>query len=268
MSYNDSDYQRLADAAVTDFIRGGVPLVDSAIKIAKEHSLNVHEARRLVEATNVATHLTLFDKMAEHKYVEFNVVDPDTVCDTLFADPDRSRSADCGIDKVASDLSLDVPDERWAHLRVKAAAAAAAEFQKVASIEVPLDPYRGVRAHQAINKLAATRDALRTNLSAAYIKYEEKVAAVQHAFTFIDAPNRAEFEKDAFALHDRDEAAHVLLAVFGDFSQEKTSSAPRYVDAKKEHALFKAAIDARAEARKHASVVTWFEENAKNGLVE
>jgi len=262
MSYTDRDYQKLAEAVVSDFVSSNIPLDKSVIKTAQDASLNVNETRRLVEATNVMAHLTLFNKMAEHRYVEFDVVDAEHVCDVLFADPSRALNCDSIGEKIASyDLSLDLPDERWESVKERARELSDQALEKVAYVEPERDAYAGVRAHYAISHAGKVEDELNTQLHGAYLDYQEKVAAVKHAMTFIDATPADSLQSDMLALRGAD-ALPVLQDIFGSVVNTKTAST-KYVITQKEHDLVNRAIDARAAAKTAASAVQWFHDNAQ-----
>lgn len=261
MSYSDRDYQKLAEAVVADFISSNIPLEKTVIKTAQDANLNVNETRRLVEATNVMAHLTLFNKMAEHRYVEFDVVDAEHVCDTLFADPTGAMACDSPSEKTAAyDLRLDLPDERWEDVKERARDLASVAFEKVAEVETPRDKYAGVRAHYAISHAQKVEDELNTRLQIAYLNYQEKVAHVKHAMTFVDAIPKEELQRDMLALQGS-QALPVLQDVFGELSDVKTASA-NYVITKKEHGLMAEAIKARGEAKTAADAVRWYHQNA------
>jgi hypothetical protein len=266
MSYSDRDYQKLAEAVVADFVSSSIPLEKSVIKMAQESGLNVNETRRLVEATNVTAHLTLFSKMAEHKYVEFDIVDPEHVCDTLFADPSRALNTE-GEEKLASyDLRLELPDERWEFVKERARELSDTALEKVAMADPVQDKYAGVRAHYAIDHAQRVEDELHTQLQIAYIGYQEKVAAVKHAMSFIDAAPADEVQSDMLALRGVD-ALPVLQDVFGDSVTTKTASV-KHVILRKEHELVNAAIDARKVAKTAAAAVQWFHDNAQKVRVQ
>lgn len=82
---NDQQYKDMARAVVNE--AGGCgTLLDGLCKLASDMCLNPHETRRLIEYTNVTAHTQYFEKMAakDHRYVEFEVVDPKIVMERVF----------------------------------------------------------------------------------------------------------------------------------------------------------------------------------------
>lgn len=265
MSYNDRQYQSMAKAIISDFLEKKCPLEGGVVKVAQDLSLNANETRRLVEATNVHAHLELFEKMAEHKYVEFDVVDPSCVLDCLFASP-ASLDGDHELEKHASHMYTDLPDERWDKVRDR--------VQKVAHEAVPEveEPAREKVATRhlisAVDKIAKTRDALETELQSAYYAYNDKVAALREQFRYTDAIDFDEFARDAYGLLGK-QAEHTLdkLRQMLRLPEEKTAAArenpTEYVIERREHALLKEAVDAYEKTRSIASGLEWHNQHTQ-----
>jgi hypothetical protein len=246
MSYNDRQYQSMAKAIISDFSEKRCALDAGVVKVAQDLSLNANETRRLVEATNVHAHLELFEKMAEHRYVEFDVVDPTGVLDCLFASP-ATVDKNSPLEKTAAVLFTELPDERWDQVRER--------VQKVASEAVPHveEPQQEKVAARhvmaAADKVAKTTDELETRLHEAYLNYNDKVAALREQFRYTDAIEFDEFARDAYGLLGK-HAEHTIekLRELMRLPQEKTAEAwenpTEFVIERREHALFKEAVAA------------------------
>lgn len=259
MSYNDRQYQSMAKAIICDFVDNKCALDKGVVKVAQELNLNANETRRLVEATNVHAHLELFEKMAEHKYVEFDVVDPDHVIDCLFASP-STVDQNSPLTKHAAALFTELPDERWNKVRDR--------VQKVASEAVPVveEPVREKVATRhvlsAVDKVQKAGDELQTRLRIAYSEYNDKVAALREQFRYTDAIEFDEFARDAYGLLGK-QAEHTLekLREMMRLPEEKTASAKenptRFVIERREHAMLKEAVDAYEAALDIARGLEW-----------
>jgi hypothetical protein len=71
-----------AKLASQSYIEEGTDMNNTIIKIAEEHALNKHEIDRVVEQSNINTHLALFGKL-DDKYVEFPVADAEKIANEL-----------------------------------------------------------------------------------------------------------------------------------------------------------------------------------------
>ena len=269
MSYNDRDYQTLAKAIVTDFVQGGCPLEDSVVKTANDMSFNPHETRRLIEATNVNAHLTLFEKQADHKYVEFDIVEPQVVIDRLFASP-ADTDGNAALEKSASDLHLQLPDERWDRVRERVEKTAATLVPEVEE-EPERKKYAGVQAHHAIQKVNKVKDELETQLYSRYLDYQEKVARLRTQFRLLDAMDFRQFEKDAHALYPAEDVAHPLMTLrdMMGIETEKNASydTDAYVIERREHQFLKEAVEAYRQVREIADGLEWYQKRADRMLL-
>lgn len=84
---NNLDLDVLGKNISDEFVRNGVPMTTSLIKIASENGLNKHQISRVAEVANVEAYLTLI-KTASNKYIEFPVADP------ILATLELSKTAD------------------------------------------------------------------------------------------------------------------------------------------------------------------------------
>lgn len=204
MSLSNRDYEKLAKAIVSDYQGCGQPLRDSIIKVADDHDLNVHETQRLIEQTNLKTHLTLF-KEASDKYVEFDVVEPDDVIGELFGRvPPTQGDAGPG-EKVASEVLVDhhfdLPDERrqetWGAIEKTASEAPDVE-------EPDTRPYAGDRGYHVYARLNKIASEFQNTIREKHIEYEDAIEKLAQEFRSIYGPDLKAFEKDAYALYGED----------------------------------------------------------------
>ena len=265
MSFSNRDYNRLSKAIVTDFMNDSIPLRDSLIKVADEHSLNVHETRRLLEATNTHAHLSLFKEASDQKYVEFDVVDPKDVCGELFGRVDTDEVSPHDHEKVAAyvetDHYLDLPDE---HERESFAA-----VTKVASASVPVEEApapnryageRGFHAYAKVNKIASEMENTILELD---IEYRDELDKIAHSFQSVYADDFPEFEKDANALY-QDDATHIIRSVCSVLRREPSQikTATHYVIDKPVHEKLARAVSLYKDLTDHIHGLQWYEEQA------
>lgn len=205
MAYNDTQYTKLAKAIVDDFVEREIALKAGVIKTANELSLNAHETRRLIETTNVHAHLTLFNKMADSRYVEFEIADPQEICDAVFGGD--SGAASTSTEKVAhedsvADLYAPLPNER--HLLKIAAYEKTASDTSVLGTPPPTHgKYDGNRAYATlsyVNKVAAE---LESELRQRNFVYKEAVERFAEPFRLLGGPDHSAFEKCAFSRYGR-----------------------------------------------------------------
>lgn len=261
-----NDYQKLAQAIVDDFVNDDVPLQESFLKAARDMSLNAHESRRLLEATNVNAHLSLMQKMGGdgHRYVEFETLDPEKLAAELFDNAPEEKTASYHTPEGApsifgEDLGLELEDERFAAMKDA--------VEKVAAQAVPdLDEhipgkYDGHRAWAAAATLHKTAEELEMQLRQHYIVYEEKVASLRDYMRRVDAMPWDELEKDAMALSDG-AAAPVLRKlrdVRGEQTAEPLQKQAHFVITNEAHAKLSDCLEAHAECVKLAKALEWLQ---------
>lgn len=263
--FQDTDYQKMAQAIVDDFVGAEIPLEDSIVKVASDMELNAHEARRLLEATNVNAHLSLMQKMGDdHRYVEFQTLDPTKLAGLLFNGEEKTASyyeepaapAFSGFE----DLSLELPDERYEAVRhrvEKTAAAAVPEME-----EHVRGDYEGARGWGAAVTLQKTAAELEMQLRIAHLDYEDKVASLLSYMKRVDAIGWDQLEKDAMALHE--ESAFPVIRKLQSTFVPGTWQAPlekhaHFVVTGREHALFAECVTGHQECTKLAKALNWFE---------
>lgn len=86
----DRDFEQLANQVVDQYFTQNVPLTDGVHKVAEELGLTPDQVNQIVWQTNAKTHLTLFEKQAEDKVVEFPLADARTIVERLYTSPEMS----------------------------------------------------------------------------------------------------------------------------------------------------------------------------------
>ena len=262
--FQDTDYQKMAAAIVDDFVDSTIPLEDSLVKVARDMDLNAHEARRLLEATNVNAHLSLMQKMGDdHRYVEFATLDPMKVAGLLFDGGEKTASCETALLAETpdfEDLALALPDERYEDIRHR--------VEKVAAASVPVieypgsGPYEGVRGFNAARTLEKTGEELEMCLRQAHLVYEEKTASLLSYMKRVDAISWEELEIDAMALHEGS-ALPIIHKLRGTFTPGAWNTSlekqGHFVITGREHQLFKECVETHAECAKYAKALDWFE---------
>lgn len=75
-----SDYEMLADHAVTKLVNDEVPLNESIVKIAAKNDMNPEQIKRVVEMVNTKAFLKMFQNPKnKEKNIEFDIADPKEV---------------------------------------------------------------------------------------------------------------------------------------------------------------------------------------------
>lgn len=109
-----SDYEKMAEDVVTDFVSKNTNLNDGILKIAKERDLNSEQIKRLVEMSNTKTFLKKFaEKNDGDKVVNFDVADAQKILQQFYSEPTPKaiKITKVTITKIpGSDLEIDFPD--------------------------------------------------------------------------------------------------------------------------------------------------------------
>ncbi len=204
MSFTDQDYDSISSSIVNDFVANSGSLSQGVIKAAQSRHMNVNEARRLLEQTNVKAHLTLFEKQSDDKYVEFDVADPEEVCAALFHATPSSAA-----EKTASfhDFDIDLENE---HL-----AAAGDWLTKTAAVEAvaSVSPAEKMRqSERAVRRLNKVAGELHQRAHQAYLEYEEGVVKIADDLRNVYAADLGSVALDVRAEHG-DVSANLLAKV-------------------------------------------------------
>lgn len=268
MSLSKKDYQKLAQAIVDDRFSCGTPLRESLVKVADDHQMNVHETRRLLEATNLKAHLTLFKEASDDKYIEFDVIEPEDVVQELFGRVEPSQGDRGPGEKVAAFKAVDqthaLPDE-YAAEKYK-------DIEKVASASVPevetpnKNPYSGDRGFKKVAKVNKVAEELHNAILEKKLAYEDAIDDIADEFRSVYSPDFREFEKDAYALH-KTAASNVVLKVCESLRikpQETVKTASEhYVIDKPVHEKLARAVDIYGDLRDHINGYKHLRERAK-----
>lgn len=136
MNFDQDTIKDLAVYAVQQFVSNQVPLDDSIAEKARALNLNEDQVKRVIESTNVIAFLKLREG-AEDKTFEFQVASFPGVMDSLLRmDSDSSyidtSEPEDAIEKVAFDVSAEVPADQAHQVLSKSLYHIRAEIEKVA----------------------------------------------------------------------------------------------------------------------------------------
>jgi hypothetical protein len=199
-------YVELARAAVSDFAERGVPLTESVKSAAADMSLNDEQTRRLAEFTNTMAHLHLFDKQADDKYIQFDLVDPEAL---------TTPAAPVCEEKVAAetdprDFFLGLTNERTPQIKEAHDQSEATEYLAATSPVDPSErPYANGRNYKTAMRMQKLARELELETMVAYERYLEGVRKL--AFELERTPSN---DKTAFVANVRGiypEAAESVL---------------------------------------------------------
>lgn len=261
MSYSDHDYQKFAQEIVAEYVLESRPLQDGVVKRASESQMNAHETRRLLEATNLKAHLTLFEKMSDHRYVEFDVVDPKAVGDLLFASPEPTKTASALNIFPEANMGYTVPDEYWEERRPAAEKVASESVPEIAVEAAPTwDVYKVHGALLGTKKVAEEIDVAVTE---AYWAYRDGVTKLASMFSRADSSDYGTFCQEAAKLHSGTKLAQVLEDVWENLPRQVregsnfTKSAGAYVIERDEHRVLAACISDLEKAAQMQHAKDW-----------
>lgn len=255
---NDNDYARYAQAIVKDYTDKSTPdLQTGVVKLADDLSLNPNETRRLVEKTNLAAHLALFDKTSQDNYVQFDVVDPDVVMGELFG---RVTPAACVHEKTAAVLDVDYDDllrdlnvdttTKLAHIAAEPPELTPMEHHYV---EKKAQIARSINARRLRN----VRAELTTKLGQLEQDYEEKVAQIVQGTRSIYGHDVRDVVEAALNLHG--ERALPLVAKLASVARLDTAQEvdpDRFIHDEPWHRDIKVALEIYEECNVCADALT------------
>lgn len=207
------DFEKMARAVVDDYLKTSTPMEKTIVKVALDEGLNPDQIKNLVNMSNVMAHMTLFDKKAEDKIVEFEPADPASVLKQIYKTgeveetvPDAAQPAPDRVADLFGDISELVD-------KVKAMSGQPEETPPAAPEEIAEEPEGAVAPRKRqmliikIRKVA--EDLTDKKLQCAY-EYKEELDKLATEFAKLYGPNHDEFEKDAMAA--RGETAMPVLA--------------------------------------------------------
>lgn len=206
---NKRQYVELARAAVSDLEERGVPLTDSVKSAAADMGLNNEQTRRLAEFTNTVAHLHLFDKQAEDKYIEFELVDPDAIT--------AAPTSVCA-EKVASevdlqDFFLDLPNERRPQIKTASNGDEIAAYLKATSpVDPATQPYANGRSAKVAMRMQKIARELELQTMQEYERYLDGVRKLAFELERATEAEKRAFVSDVRGLY-REGAEHILTTL-------------------------------------------------------
>lgn len=184
-----ADYERIVGEVVDGYFNG-VPLNDGVYKVACDLGLNPNQIRQVVWQANTKTHLSLFEKRAEDKMVEFPVADADYIMRRMYTPAEAQPLPVPAAEKVASDLFSPLDEGE------KTAADETMPFVVESTVSPKTAAARREKALRTLEKAASE---LEMSIAMEREMYVEGVYKL--AFELRKGVDRDEFEKDAFALY-------------------------------------------------------------------
>lgn len=210
---NKKQYIELARAAVSDLDNNGITLTESVKSAAADMNLNSEQTRRLAEFTNVIAHLHVFDKKADDKYIEFDLVDPDVVAAPQEA-PACEKVAAAEVDLCDFFLDFERPStsEKVASAEHEAALAV---IRQTDPVDAVARPYAGHRSYKIAARLKKTARALEIQTRSEYERYTEGVQKLAY-----DLERELPEEREIFtaAVRGLYKDAEVVLAAVDSFN--------------------------------------------------
>lgn len=204
------DFEKMARAVVDDYLKTSTPMEKTIIKVALDEGLNPDQIKNLVNMSNVMAHMTLFDKKAEDKIVEFEPADPASVLKHIYKSGEVEEVAAPAAptpDRVA-DLFGDITELVD---KVKAMAGRPEEAESATpeepAEEVDVAPRKKQMLIIKIRKVA--EDLTDKKLQCAH-EYKEELDKLATEFARLYGPDHTEFEKDAMVT--RGETVMPILA--------------------------------------------------------
>lgn len=206
---NKRQYVELARAAVSDLEERGVPLTESVKSAAADMGLNTEQTRRLAEFTNTVAHLHLFDKQAEDKYIQFELVDPDNI--TTVPVSECAEKVAAAVD--LQDFFLELPDERRPTVKTASNEEEISAYLKATS---PVDPAEKPYANGRSAKVAMRMQKLARELELKTMQEYERYLDGVRKLAF-ELERSTEAEKHAFVADVRgiyrEEAENILTTL-------------------------------------------------------
>lgn len=238
-----ADYERIVTGVVDNYF-SGVPLNDGVYKIACDMGLNPHQVRQVVWQANTKTHLALFEKRAEDKNVEFPVADADYIMRRMYT-PEEAQPLPvaAAAEKTASDfLEPLVAEEPVEKIAGWADPEPVAVSPKLAA----------ARREKTIRTLEKAAESLQMSVMEERELYMDGVYKL--AFDLRKLADRAEFEKDAYALYGAN-----ILPVLNDLRSVYKQPA---LDTEKVASDYERLVDTRPREFKKLAAVKGHFDNA------
>lgn len=207
------DFEKMARAVVDGYLENSTPMEKNIIKVALENGLNPDQIKNLVNMSNVMAHMTLFDKQASDKVVEFEPADPASVLKQIYKTggleeevvPSSAGPTPDRISDLFGDISELVDKVKEMAGRPEEEPAVAPEGATEPEVEV--SPRKKQMLIIKIRKVAS--DLNDKKLQCAH-EYKEELDKLATEFARLYGPDHTEFEKDAMVV--RGMAAMPILA--------------------------------------------------------
>lgn len=256
---DDKKYDRLAKDAVDAFTEDEVPLNDSVYKYAEAEGLLPDQVKQLVWRTNTLAHLTLFEKQAEDKNVEFEVADAQEILSRLYNNTEE---------KTASAYTTRAKERTVDFFTLPVGGGdtektAAVEPMAIPPFDDAMPMYASDRKDEAVLAARKIASELENRVYAAREDYYETLNTLEYELKKLashptDSDRVYEFAHEAYTAH-RDAGERVLadLSLGVNAGMRKTAALADLSDPL--HLLFKRAVDARTDVFKNAAALELLE---------
>lgn len=260
---DDKTYDSLAKQAVDAFINDNTPLGDSVYKIAEDMGMLPDQVKQLAWRSNTLAHLTLFEKKAEDKNIEFPVVNAEEVLKKLYNSTEE-KTAEAYTSK-AKERVVDF----YSPLHEE-------EFTKEASAYTPLPPFSqeiakdstDEKRERAVFIMHKVAEELETRVVQHRDKYLEDVITLgEELRKLANNPLRdfevPEFVHEAVTVHGKT-AEHILKELNIEVKDSMRKTAALADTETTLHKLLSSAIHHRKEAFKAANALKLLKKDQTN----
>lgn len=205
------DFEKMAQTIVDSYLKNAVPMEKSITKVALDNGLNPDQTKNLVNVSNVMAHITLFDKKADDKIIEFEPADPRSVLRQIYKNTEpeeaQAESPGSGTDRI-TDLFGDI-SELGDKVREMAGRPGKDTLDEtpVDEAKTDLSPEKKQIMIVRIRKVA---EELKSRKLQHAWEYKEELDKLAAEFAKLYGPDHGEFEKDAMSA--RGSAALPVLA--------------------------------------------------------
>ena len=195
------DFEKMARAVVDNYLESSEPMEKNIIKVALDNGLNPDQIKNLVNMSNVMAHMTLFDKQASDKVVEFEPADPASVLKQIYksGEVEEAPAPAAGPvpDRIA-DLFGDISElvdkvKEMAGRQSEEASPAVPEEEP----EVAVSPRKKQMLIIKIRKVASDLNDKKLQCAC---EYKEELDKLATEFAKLYGPDHDEFEKDAMTV--------------------------------------------------------------------
>lgn len=215
-AFQFSDYERMSDGVVSDFMSKSASLNDGILKLAQDLDLNPEQVKRLVEMSNTKAFLKIFNKKNEGtRDVDFDVADAKKILKDFFSadGPKSMKITKVTISKMPTDtmcpsLESDFPDMMEGTRRGKPAlvvvkSASEQLEEKVAEAD---DTFNTKTKYKEILKLRKVAEELMNRVYESEHDYNERLDKLASDFCKLYGPDYGAFEEDVIVRYGTDNA--------------------------------------------------------------